>query len=303
MKTSMKFLTLQKSLLAMCLIAVSGLTFAGDKVNKTLPASADGVVEVHNIRGDIKIIGWDKNEVKLTGELDDLMKELIFKSQGNVILIDVVMPRRNINNGDGSDLTVYVPTTNRVDVNVVSTDLTIDNIEGGIDARTVSGEAVISDVQKQLYMETVSGDISVKQSSGKMKLNSVSGDIRGHFKSKDVRAESVSGDVNLTLSNFDSLNAGSVSGELHISGQLNDSGSLRLNTVNGDINLAFKDAVNARAKINAGPGGDITNNLSSDEVSDVFPNQQKLNMTLGNGSGKIKIGTINGSILLEGNNK
>ena len=303
MNTSSKFVTLPKSLIAMSLIAVSGLTFAGDKVNKTIAASADGVVEVHNIRGEIKIIGWDKNEVKLTGELDDLKKELVFKSQGNVIVIDVIMPRRNINNGDGSDLTIYVPKTNRVDVNVVSTDLTIDNIQGGIDARTVSGEAIISKVQKQLYIETVSGDISVKKSSGKAKLNSVSGEIIGHLDSKDVRAESVSGDVRLSLSNFDNLNAGSVSGEVDISGQLNDSGNLRLSTVNGDISLSFKDAVNARAKINAGPGGDISNRMSSDEVRDIFPNQQKLNMTLGNGSGKIKIGTINGSILLKGNNK
>ena len=303
MNTSSKFLTLKKNLIAMSLIAISGLASAGDKVNETIKASADGVVEIHNIRGDIKIIGWDKNEVKLTGELDDLTKELVFKSQGNVILINVIMPRRNINKGDGSDLTIYVPKTNRVDVNVVSTDLMIDNIQGGIDARTVSGEAVISNVQKKLHMETVSGDISVNKSSGKMKLNSVSGDIIGDFDSNDVRAESVSGDVNLTLSNFDNLNAGSVSGEIKVSGQLNDSGSLRLSTVNGDISLSFKDAVNARAKINAGPGGDISNKMSSDEVKDIFPNQQKLNMTLGNGSGKVKIGTINGSIYLKGNNK
>ena len=107
----------------------------------------------------------------------------------------------------------------------------------------------------------------------------------------------------LALSNFDNLSAGSVSGEVMVSGQLNDSGNLRLSTVNGDITLSFKDAVNARTKVNAGPGGDITNRMSSDEVRDIFPNQQKLNMTLGDGSGKIKIGTINGSILLKGNNK
>jgi DUF4097 and DUF4098 domain-containing protein YvlB len=303
MKTSSKSISLQKSLIALSLIAISGISFAGDKVNKTIAANADGVVEIHNIRGDIKIIGWDKNEVKLTGELDDLKKELIFKAQGNVVIINVIMPRRNINSGDGSDLTIYVPKTNRVDVSVVSTDLIIGNIQGGIDARTVSGEANISEVQKKLYMETVSGDITVKKSSGKMKLNSVSGDIRGDFDSKDVRAESVSGDVSLTLSNFDNLKAGSVSGELKVSGQLNDSGNLRLSTVNGDISLSFKDAVNARTKINAGPGGDINNRMSSDEVREIFPNQQKLNMTLGNGSGKIQIGTINGSIYLKGNNK
>jgi len=307
MKTLMKHLPVQHNLIAMSLITmgliiVSGLTFAGEKVDKTLSAKTDGVVEIHNVRGDIKIIGWDKNEVNITGELDDLKEEFVFKAQGNVILIEVIVPRRNINYGDGSDLIIHVPKTNRVDVNVVSTDLSVKDIKGGIDLRTVSGQAVITNVHKQLYVQTVSGDILIKKSSGKMKLNSVSGEVIGNIDSNDIRAESVSGDVKLILSNFDNLRATSVSGDVAVTGQLNDSGNLKLSTVNGDISLSFKSNVNARAKINAGPGGGISNRMSSDEVIEVFPNQQKLSMTLGNGSGKIKIGTINGSILLKGSN-
>ena len=212
------------------------------------------------------------------------------------------MPRHNVNKGDGSELVIYVPVKSQLDVRVISTDLFFKGIEGGIDANLVSGDAEVINSRKRVSISSVSGDIEIIKSTGKMRLNSVSGDIRGTFTSSEVSAETVSGDVRFELAEFDSLLASSVSGDVEISGQLNDGGKLKLETVNGDISLSFKDAVNARASIRVGPGGNIRNNMSDDKVIDVFPHQQKLNMTLGTGSGKMKIGTVNGSITLNGNN-
>jgi DUF4097 and DUF4098 domain-containing protein YvlB len=283
-------------------LLIPTFSFAGDSVNETLSAESDGVVEIHNVRGDIKIIGWDKDEVSLSGELDDLTENLVFESRGKVTLIKVEIPKKNINHGDGSNLVINVPKSNRVDFNGISTDLIVKDISGGIDLRTISGDLDLSNLEKQISVNTISGDIRLKNSSGNAKIDTVSGEVEGNIDSKESSVNSVSGDVKLNFKEYNSLVVSSISGEIWISGQQLDSGKTSLSNVSGDITLAFNDKVNARAHISAGPGGEISNNLSSDKVKDIFPNQQKLSMTLGDGSGRIKIGTVNGSITLRGDN-
>jgi len=284
------------------LILSPGLAFAGESVNESLTADADGIVEIHNVRGTIKVVGWNKDQVEISGELDDLAEKLIFENQGKVTLINIKMPRKNINHGDGSNLIINIPIGNRLDMSGVSTDIVVENVSGGVDVRSVSGDVDVINVKKQLFVNTVSGDLTLKKSSGKAKLGTVSGEIEGRFNSKEVMVNSVSGDIELHLQDFNTLLASNVSGNVWVSGQLNDSGKTRLSSVNGDITLAFDREVNARANISAGPGGEISNHMSSDKVRDIFPNQQKLKMTLGDGSGGIKIGTVNGSITLRGSN-
>ena len=291
-------LSVRKSIALATLIAMPTIILAGDKVDETLTATSDGVVEIQNVRGKIEIVGWDKDLVNVSGELDDLADKLIFSTEGKVTLIRVEMPSRNINQGDGSNLVINIPHANRIDFNGVSTDILVRDIAGGIDIHTVSGDVDAINIKQQLFINTVSGDIVLKQSSGKVKLGSVSGDLTGEFDSKDISANSVSGDLKLKLQKFDSLNAISVSGDVWISGQLGDSAQAKLNSVNGDIKLTLTGTVNARVNAKAGPGGNISNKLTSDDVKDVFPNQQKLSMTLGDGSGQIKIGTVNGTITL-----
>ncbi|MCP3674806.1 MAG: DUF4097 domain-containing protein [Gammaproteobacteria bacterium] len=298
----MKIISINKMIILATLTTLSGLAFAGEKVNESLQADAEGVVEIHNVRGKIRVTGWDENIIEVSGELDDLAEKLTFERQDKVILIRVEMPRKNINHGDGSNLTIRIPKGNRVDFNGVSSDFLIEDVDGGMDVRIVSGDIDIINVHKQLYVSAVSGDVTIKKSSGNAKLGTVSGDIKGKFVGSNISADTVSGDLRLHLKDFDSLSAKSVNGDVWVTGQLNDSGNAKLGSVNGDITLAFERAVNARVKVKTGPGGDIDNKISDDKVEHIFPNQQKLQMTLGDGSALIKIGTVNGSVTLKGSN-
>lgn len=294
----MKLLTLTTALL----FSLPGFVLAGEAVDKSLKASADGKVEINNVRGTIKVVGWNKNKVHIKGELDDQAEELVFETQGQVTVIDIKMPRNTKHEGKGSDLVIKIPKNNRLDFSGVSTDISAESISGGVAIRSVSGEIKLSNTEEQLSVKSVSGDIVMKDTSGEAKLASVSGNISGNHESRELEAKTVSGNLNLELGEYDSLAAKSINGEIRVSGQMRDSGSTNLGTVNGDIRLVLNNTVNARARVKAGPGGKITNELSSDKVEEIFPNQQKLVMTLGDGSGDIKVGTINGSITLKANN-
>ncbi len=105
-------------------------SFAGEKVDKTLPLNDATNVSVDNLRGKVKISGWDKNSVSVEGEVDDKAEEFIFEQDGSTIKVKVVMPR-HLNSGwneEGSDLTIHVPEQVKVNFNGVSTDITLANL-------------------------------------------------------------------------------------------------------------------------------------------------------------------------------
>lgn len=274
---------------------------AGEEVDERRSVSAQGVVEIHNTRGEVEITGWDKDEVHVSGELDDLAEELIFEVDGEFTLIRVKMPKRNISWGDGSDLEIRIPVKSRVDFNGVSTDLKFTNIEGGTSIHSVSGDIRADHIAKRLLINSVSGNVEVRDTTGKVKITTVSGDLRLDLRSTEVSINTVSGEIDMDLAEFDSLMVSTISGELEISGHLNDSGSISMSSVSGDIELRLTGPVNARIDARAGPGGDIDNDMTEDEPRDIFPAQMELKSTAGDGSGRIRIKTVTGDISLRGN--
>lgn len=287
-------------LITMLLLGLTTSLFAGEKVDQSKDVGADGVVQIANVRGIIRVEGWDENQVSVKGELDDMAKSLIFKTNGTVTNIEVEMPKGRLNRGDGSNLIVRVPRGHQVDFEGVSSDFVVENVKEGVDIRTVSGDVDAKGIEKSIYIKTVSGDVKVKESSGDSRLASVSGDIKAEMDSESIETNVVSGDVTLHLGNFKRLDASVVNGEFWVKGAQMDDGETSVSSVNGDVTLNFTAALNARIKAKTGPGGNIHNEISSDEVEKVFPNQEKLKCTVGDGNGKVVVSTVNGTIKIKG---
>ena len=82
----------------------SSVALAGEIVNETLKVPGDISIEIEHQNGDIKIQGWDRDEVKVSGELDDRAEEFIFEQRKGRVVIEVKMPKRkNWNSSGGGD--------------------------------------------------------------------------------------------------------------------------------------------------------------------------------------------------------
>src|SRR5690348_12631450 len=90
---------------------------ASRNVNETRPAKAEGEARIDNLAGTVKIHGWDKNEVHVTGNLGSLVRRLDINSDGSGISIKVVLPHDV--HGDEcdecADLSIDVPAGSRVE--------------------------------------------------------------------------------------------------------------------------------------------------------------------------------------------
>jgi DUF4097 and DUF4098 domain-containing protein YvlB len=286
-------------LLACNLLAAVSVARAGEQVDKTLAADADGVVAIDNTRGSLDIGGWDRNEVQVTGELDDLAEALVFERDGKRTRIEVKLPDDNVDSGDGSTLTIRVPAASRLEVRGVSTDTTLAGVGGGVVIRTISGDVVASGVGGELSIKTVSGDLKLEAGGSRaVHLKSVSGDIRVKADAREIELGTVSGDVELELGEFDSLGINTVSGDLAVSGRLARGGRVECKTVSGSCGLRLGKSIDARISVRTGPGGEIVNHVNATAPEEEFPAQQRLDTTLGDGSGSITASTVSGEITL-----
>ncbi|MFT6434423.1 MAG: DUF4097 and DUF4098 domain-containing protein YvlB [Candidatus Azotimanducaceae bacterium] len=280
-------------------MSFSGCLMAGDDINESRSVDPEGIVTIKNVRGDIEILGWNKPEIKIEGELDDMTKKIVFEVTGTKTRIDILMPRFNVNHGDGSDLKIRVPSLSRVSFTGVSTDTVIKDIYGGVKVESVSGEIEVENNKGKLIIKTISGNIEVSESTGNARISTVSGEMNLEIAGESLTLETISGDIEGKFEDFMHLRSSTISGNQKLSGQLNNNGEVTISSVSGDVRLELQESVNATIFARTGIGGEIENDLSEHKPQVQFPAQGLLEATLGDGSGRISISTVSADIRLD----
>jgi DUF4097 and DUF4098 domain-containing protein YvlB len=290
-------MTIRTNLVA-CLLAIlfAPPGYADQEVDQTQSVEPLGTVRIHNARGELKIQGWDRPEVRVVGELDDIARHLLFEVDGNLTVVHVDMPRRNVNWGDGSDLKIYVPERGQLQIDGVSSDVEVDGVVGRIAIRTVSGDVDLKGIGIHTRVKTVSGDIDVDDGSGKLSVISTSGDLDIDVQADDVLVDTMNGDIELRLGRFNRLMATSVNGSMQLTGELNTAGKLTAKTVNADMEVKLVAPVNARVIAVSLVGGSIENDLTDEEPRRNQARRLVLDTRSGDGSADVRLHTVNGSI-------
>lgn len=270
---------------------------AGEAVDKTVSAKSDGLVRIENVRGRIAVEGWDRDEVSVKGTLDDETSKFIFETSGSTTTVKVETPN-NLNRGKGSDLVVRVPAASRVRVDLVSADLSLKNLRGGIDARTVSGRMDAVDLAGRMEIETVSGSIDVTAAEGPMTVQSVSGDIKAETNAEEIDISTVSGQASVTSGKrVKEARFNSVSGDVDLSADLADGARIKGSSTSGDVRLRVNRDAGVVVELSATSGG-IKNALTSDRAQRGISGSQDLEFTMGDGAGSIELTTVSGKLEL-----
>ena len=292
-----------KILNAICVLTVamasSGALRADESVDETMVVDPLGTIRIHNPRGEIEIEGWDRDEVRVEGELDDLARQLLFHVDGKLAIVRVDLPRRNANWGDGSELRIRVPSTATVHVDGLSSDIDVSRVQGELAVRTVSGDVDVDGIESRTRIKTISGDVDVADGAGRLRVTTTSGNVDIDVRANEVFVDSITGDVELRLGRFDMLSATSQNGALHISGEISAEGQLYAKTTNADIDLELDRPVNAEIKAIATGSGSIDNDITDDRPRREAERRQFLSTVAGDGSADIKLTTVNGAIEIE----
>lgn len=287
---------------AAALLMACGLASAGTPIDLSHPLDADGTVSVDNVSGEVTVTGWDRPEVRITGTLGEGAKPLKIEGDKHKLSIKVEAKGSSgwFNWGKESNmkpttLKILVPTGAGIDVDVVSANARLDNLDGGkITVDSVSGQVHVKANSPEVSIDSVSGDVTLAGKAGQLSINTVSGDVRAPMVGARGKMETVSGSITVGGGPFERMNASTVSGDLDIRGDLAASGKMDIETMSGDVSVLLPKTVSAR--VNASTfSGDIVSDLGQ-TTTRRHGSGNELSARMGNGDGSISLQSFSGDI-------
>jgi len=321
------------------LTLVAGLapvSAAQQALDETREVKPGGVVQIANVSGSVRVVAWDRAEVRLTGELERNVERVDFEVRDGRTSIRTVISKRAYKK-TSAFLTVALPASSRVEIDAVSASVKLEDSEppedremlreavyvktvsgaidvrtwvGAVELKTISGEVSFAGLAETLEIETTSGDIKFAGAYS-AEANTISGDIECSGVGS-VELRSTSGD--LTATDIGHIaEASSVSGDIEVTVVSIDKAALQ--TVSGDVELQGALARTGQIKAST-KSGDVELTLPGD-VSAEFDFSTKsgkirtelgisssgvrgdLHFTLGSGDGYVQVSTTSGDITIE----
>jgi putative adhesin len=161
-----------------------------ERVDKTASIRAGGTLKVKNFSGRVTITGSRRSDVAVHAvrrapreRLDHIKLEVVETSSGVTIEANKKDSewRDRDNNVVDTQLEILVPEDVRLDVEVFSSDVKVENVTGNQKLHTFSGTIDITGATGSVDAETFSGDIELglgQGVGGRFDFDTFSGDLR-----------------------------------------------------------------------------------------------------------------------------
>jgi len=237
---------------------------ADGSVDETYAVSAQATVSVEALFGTIRVRGWDRPEVRLTGSVDPRAGELNVRASESAVRIEVEPVNGTSRGPSAVRLTLEIPAGGRLLIEGIGTDVAVEGVTGPVS------------------VETVNGAIDLDGASGELEASSVSGEI-GVRSGRPVRRGTLA----------------SVSGSILFDAPLADLARLVVETVSGDVLLRIPEDVSAAFEVSTF-SGTIVNGLGPEaRRSSTFLPAQELSFTRGAGGATVTIESFSGRVELQ----
>jgi DUF4097 and DUF4098 domain-containing protein YvlB len=281
------------ALTLMSIMIVPAWLAAQTSVDQRRPAAPDGTVEIENMSGSIKVIGWDKSEVQVTGTLAP-DAELTFEGGDGHVDIEVE-PKGHADVGP-SDLEVHVPSGSQVEIEGVNLEIEVSGSTGGVEAETVNGGIRLRGSAHLVSLQSVNGAVDLSGPRGHIEVEVVNGSITVQDVSGDIEASTVNGELTVGGGPFESAALESVAGPVSFKGDLAATGRLDIETVSGSADVFVPANFKADFSVSTF-SGEIEDELGIGTIQqEEFIPAKKLNFSTGSGGARITVETLSGTV-------
>jgi DUF4097 and DUF4098 domain-containing protein YvlB len=205
------------------------------------------------------------------------------------------------------DYTVTVPSGTTCYLRTFAGDIRVINVKGGTRAETTSGNVQASDAGKDVWLKTISGDATLIGAApdGDVNIGSVNGQVTArNVRARSLEASTISGDVHLTDVTCDRAAVRTFSGSVEFSGTLARNGRYEFKAHSGNVRLAL--AATPGFEVDAETfSGHIRSDLpvaaragSGQEPNAWLPQRQTLRGTYGDSSAVLQLRSFSGDIII-----
>jgi len=235
------------------LMTALGLGAQPRQLPVSLPLNADGAVRIMNLSdaGSIRVIGWDKDSVHVTGTVARTSSFWIGGSRDGVKMFVETLKGTSVKLAGTSDIVVRVPARARVSINTALADVEATSIAGQMDVTAVGGHIRVQGTPGELRAETMNGDIEVTASPAYLRLKTATGHITWTGSSEDVALTTVSGKMVVNGGTVNRARFESIDGDIRFSGGVTRNASVVFDTHGGDVTILLPKDADAEVGANA----------------------------------------------------
>ncbi len=255
-----------------------------ETIEKTFQVGTPARLVISNIRGSIKIVPGDTGAIEIkaskhgnsgsAASIIDMSQDsdgtVRVETRGNETFLGLLSHPPRV------DYSVRVPQGSHVEASGVSSSLDVAGLSG------------------VFRLKTISGDMQISNLSGPAKLNAVSGDISGSRVNGVLELGTVSGRVKLLESNFPTVDASTVSGDLILQTPVS-SGPYTFSSVSGSVRMLVPAETHCSAELNS-----VSGSIRSSLPATTTRMGHWLKITqVGNGGTAVRLKSVSGNLTFE----
>jgi hypothetical protein len=238
-------------IMVLTLVAAWSVAFAQVQIDKRRPAKAKSDVYVENAFGSVEVVGWDKEEVAVTGTLAAGAEGIQFDSEGAEFYVGVEVPDDWFYaSGDDSEyhtnLVVHVPRNSSAGIETVNASIEVSEVNGVIRIETINGAITIAGNPRLVDVESMTGDVVARAQAAEMEVETVSGAVSLSGVARGVSVETVSGSIEVRGEQLVEVNLETTAGDVRLEGSLAEVGEIDVESFSGKVELLLPGDVKAR---------------------------------------------------------
>jgi DUF4097 and DUF4098 domain-containing protein YvlB len=254
------------------------------------------VVEIDGAGGALRIVGWDKPEVWVTGTLGEGAEGLELDGTSRRIRIDVETSGNP--HSVESNLEIRVPAGSRVEVDAMSADITVVDVSGTVTAETVAGSISVTGGAREADLESVNGSVDLSCACTRAHVESVNGRVSVQGARGEVEASTVNGTLTVTGGSFERARLETVNGRITFEGELERQATLDVESVGGSVELRLPASTDADFSVSTFSGSIRNDWGASGRSTSRYTSQQELTFTAGSGGATVSIQTLSGDVTI-----
>jgi DUF4097 and DUF4098 domain-containing protein YvlB len=236
---------MKRTTLALLMLAfLASLASAQKKVDERLPAETDGLVRISNLAGSVRVSGWDKDEISVTGTIASNVERLEFSSESGLATVKVVM-RSGAWSAKDSEIEVRLPAGSSLDIETASAKVDVEGVKGKMRLVSVSGAIRVEGPLAAFIARSTSGSVDIAAGGANGRAQTISGNISIVSPGGDLSAESVSGNIAVRGGRVDSAALETTSGGIRFDADLGKGGRLDAKNMSGSVDLTLNPGIAA----------------------------------------------------------
>lgn len=286
---------------------------------RTFKIAPGGLIELHNIAGDITITAGGGDQVTIevmktahgttTADAAEQLRlvQVEFIERANGVEVRAHYPDRRARNqrrniSVSTEYRVVAPAGSRIRTDSISGSVSVTGIRGELTLGTISGNITVRDAGQRVSGQTISGNVDLisAQNDAVVELSSTSGNVRTQsVKVRRLDLGSISGSVIARDVQSEAASLHTMSGNVEYAGGLSPGGRYDFRTHSGDVRLTVPQ----------GAGFELEASTFSGEVHSALPlrlegqnrgRSRTIRGTYGDGRARLEATSFSGNVYITG---